>query len=222
MGRPLPSNRSVALKVQMIGSLRKIELLTKADKKHFCIFYEQNMRGNSVARILASHNESWWVTELMNNTHEPLEPLSFPETVSTFNFIEFGKHNYTLNHTGMMFQDPFNFEKILLQRKNFKDLYWFTWTHPHFHKNIFPKCEFIYLYSSQQNSERKYSARKPLNNDFAFNIDVSLLFSYDREDFYNEYSKIVKKFDFSPKYGSVRAYILSVLDRDAYYKKHMS
>ena len=53
----------------------------------------------------------------MNNTHEPLEPLSFPETVSTFNFIEFGKHNYTLNHTGTMFQNPFNFEKLLLQRK---------------------------------------------------------------------------------------------------------
>jgi hypothetical protein len=180
------------------------------------------MRGNSIARILACHKESWWETSLMNNTREHLDPLCFPETVSTFNFIDFGKHNYTINHTGLMFEDPFSFESLLTIRSGYSDLYWFTWTHPHFHKNIFPKCEFIYLYSSQQNSERKYSARKPLNNDFAFNIDVSLLFSYDREDFYNEYSKIVKKFDFSPKYGSVRAYILSVLDRDAYYKKHMS
>ena len=220
MGRPLPSNRSVA-KIYM-KNLKKIELLSKADPKHICVFFEPNMRGNSIVRILASHKESWWETFLMNDTHEPLDPLCFPDTVSTFRLHDISKEQYKFNHTGLMFGDKQNFESLLRIRSGYSDLYWFTWTHPHLQDNNFPECNFIYLYSSQQNSERKYSVRKPLNNDFAFNIDVSLLFSYDREDFYNEYSKIVKKFDFSPKYGSVRAYILSVLDRDAYYKKHMS
>ena len=78
MGRPLPSNRSVASQVWFLLSknfriTRNIELI----KNIGVLFYEQNMRGNSVARILCAHDESWWVNDLMNNTHEDIKPLSF-------------------------------------------------------------------------------------------------------------------------------------------------
>ena len=57
--------------------------------------------------------------------------------------------------------------------------------------------------------KEKYFSREPKSSETAFNIDISiLLFSYDRLEFENEYCKILNYFDFTPKFTSVRNFIL--------------
>ena len=87
-----------------MNSLRKLETLNRIEN-YIGVIYEQNMRGNSLVSILASHDESWWINDLMNHTHEPLNHCLFRNCVYRFNFIEFGKTQLSRN-TGMMFQDP--------------------------------------------------------------------------------------------------------------------
>ena len=48
-----------------------------------------------------------------------------------------------------------------------------------------------------------------------------MLFSYDRLEFENEYCKILNYFDFTPKFTSVRNFILNLLDREDYIQKSL-
>ena len=203
--------------------LRIIKALNKIDPKHRLVLFTPGLRGNALIRILASHEESWWDRDLMNNGETTTDPLLYPENTASFHTVvpnEF-KEWYAAAHTGCMIGIPTIFELIVKKRKNHLDKWWFTFCHP---TNIVKDSdslgsEHITLYASENSKYRNYLTTSPVKNDFAFNVDISMLFSCDREKFYNEYIKILNHFNFTARFTSVRSFILQILDREAYISK---
>lgn len=199
-----------------------IEKLNKNDPLHRTVVFAGFMRGNSVVRILASHKESWWDSNLMNSGSTENCPISYPENLAGFCPVKLDQFKvwYDKPHTGSMIGDPFTFKKILLQRYRpvNKGKWWFTWSHV---SNIPGTLtgNHIFLYASEKAKYRNYIDREKSKNKFAFNIDISKLFSYDRGEFYEEYTNIIQHFNFTPRYNSVRSFILQCLDREDYIEK---
>lgn len=205
-----------------------IEFLNDKDPKHWCIVQQPGMRGNAIARILASHKESWWDNDTMNlHTDNSIkDPLEFSETQSSFIEGNHGiKMTYLAPHTNLRIdyffvvdydKDYAPFKKIINKRLKHLDKYFFTITHPY--KK--PISRYINLYASKQNSLRTYIQINPINDDKVINIDISKLFSYDRADFEDEYIKVINRFDFTPRFSSVRNFILQLLDRENNFKHH--
>lgn len=203
-----------------------INSLNAKDKKHWCIIYEPGMRGNALLRILASHQESWWDKYIMNigNADDPLE---FSEThstlVSNIEGCKFGTA-YLAPHTNMSldffckidFKNDLAPVKLAIkERYNSPDKYFFTCCHSYADLIV---NRYIHTYASKQNSRRNYIQTEAQTGDNVINIDISKLFSYDREEFEDEYIKIINKFDFTPRFTSVRNFILQLLDRETNWK----
>ena len=205
-----------------------IEFLNDKDHKHWCIVQKPGMRGNAIARILASHKESWWDNDTMNlHTDDNItDPLQFSETQSSFIEGNHGiKMTYLAPHTNLRVdyffvvdcnKDYAPFKKIMNKRSNHLDKYFFTITHPY--KNLIGR--YIHLYASKQNSSRLYVETNQVDDERVINVDISKLFSYDRVDFEDEYVKILNRFDFTPRFSSVRNFILQLLDRETNFEYH--
>ena len=205
-----------------------VNFLNDKDSKHWCIVQKPGMRGNAIARILASHKESWWDNETMNlHTDNSIkDPLQFSDTQSSFIEGNHGiKMTYLAPHTNLRIdyffvvdsdKDYAPFKKIISKRSEHLDKYFFTITHP-YKKTI---SRYINLYASKQNSLRQYVETTSVENENVFNIDVSKLFTYNRIEFEDEYIKILKYFDFTPRFSSVRNFILQLLDRENNFKHH--
>lgn len=205
-----------------------INFLNDKDSKHWCIVQEPGMRGNALARILASHKESWWDNDTMNLNTDPtiIDPLQFSETQSSFIEGNHGiKMTYLAPHTNLRIdyffivdydKDYAPFKKIMSKRPDHLDKYFFTITHPY--KN--PISRYINIFASKQNSLRRYVKTDTISDKSVINIDISKLFSYDRREFEDEYIKILYHFDFTPRFSSVRNFILQLLDRESNFKHH--
>ena len=198
------------------------------DKKHWCIVYKPAMRGNTLLRILASHQESWWDNTLMNiNTDKLLtDPLQFSENQSSFIDVN-GRFSatYLAPHTNMSVDyfcihdwdnDSSSLKLAIQERQMNLDKYFFTCCHPVKNMKI---DRYIHAYASRQNSKRKYIETKIHSSESVINIDISKLFSYSRDDFEDEYVKIINEFDFTPRFNSVRNFVLQLLDRESSWKK---
>ena len=205
-----------------------IKFLNNKDPKHWCIVQKPGMRGNAIARILASHEEAWWDNETMN-THTDnriTDPLQFSETQSSFIEANHGiKMTYLAPHTNLRVdyffvvdydKDYAPFKKMISKRSDHLDKYFFTIIHPY--KNT--TSRYINLYASKQNSLRLYTQTNQINDERVINIDISKLFSYDRLTFEDEYIKILNRFEFTPRFSSVRNFILQLLDRENNFKDH--
>ena len=73
---------------------------------------------------------------------------------------------------------------------------------------------YVYIFAKTINSKRTYIGSTPKNSENVFNIDISKLFSPKRGEFDQEYAKIVNFFNFTPRFSSVRNFILQLLDRE--------
>lgn len=198
------------------------------DAKHWCVVYKPVMRGNALVRILASHKESWWDNTLMNINTDPkiYDPLQFSENQSSFidvdgNFIT----SYLAPHTNMSvdFFCSHDWKNktapltlAIRERHNNINKYFFTCCHP---QEDFKVDRYIHVYASKQNSRRKYVETKLHEGESIINIDISRLFSYSRYEFEDEYIKIVNRFGFTPRFSSVRNFILQLLDRETSWNK---
>jgi len=202
--------------------LPTIKALNKIDSKHRVVLFSGGMRGNALVRILASHKESWWDRDLMNNGDTTTEPLLYPENTAAFNALKSDelKDWYATAHTGCNILDE-PFEQILKKRQDNLDKWWFTLVHP-LNIDLASKSiqsEHITVYASEKSKYRKYFTTSPVKNNFAVNVDISMLFSYDREKFFEEYIKILNHFNFTARFTSVRSFILQILDRESYISK---
>ena len=52
------------------------------------------------------------------------------------------------------------------------------------------------------------------------NVDISKLFSYNRNEFDDEYIKLINKFELTALFTTVRNFILQMLDRESSFDKH--
>lgn len=212
-----------------------INTLNEKDPNHWCILFAAGMRGNALARILAAHKESWWDNELMNYNSDPdLElPLQLSENQSSF--LPRPGHDFSttylapdtcLNVSGGNMNI---IKKILIKRQNFLDItnkedenrdkYFFTLSHPFPHWRV---SRYIHIYASKQNSKRPYNITEPIDDKNVINVDISKLFSYNRNEFNEEYIKLLNKFDFSALFTTVRNFILQMLDRESSFDKYNS
>ena len=208
----------------MNNILKTINYLNKVDQKHWPIMYDHAMRGQSFCRIMCSHQESWWNNDLLNTSIDSniTDPLQFSENQSSF-LAQDDKHAdikfaYLTTHTHL---EPYykgdtkelHFRRIVQEKMRFPSLYFFTIKHPEDCNYEYPS-RYIYLFASQQNSKRTYSATNPKKGNNIINVDISKLFSYNRLDFEYEYCKLLNIFDFTPRFTSVRNFILQLLDRE--------
>ena len=208
----------------MSKNFKTLETLNRIDPLHWCVIYEPGMRGNSLVRILCAHDESWWVNDLMNQhlDEDIKSPIQFSENQSSFRCywpdLKMGfltTHNYLeIDEKNEILLD------IMKKRGRYLDKLFFTHIHPQYLNYQYPS-KYIHVYASSNNSKRKYFSREPKSSETAFNIDISMLFSYDRLEFENEYCKILNYFDFTPKFTSVRNFILNLLDREDYIQKSL-
>lgn len=200
--------------------LPTIKALNKIDSKHRVVLFCGGMRGNALIRILAAHKESWWDSDLMNNGDTSTDPLLHPENTSGFYALDSDKLKewFATAHTGCGILDEAIFKQLLKKRQNDSDKWWFTWTHP-LNIDLASKSiqsEHITVYASEKSKYRKYFTTSPVKNNFAINVDISKLFSHDREKFYEEYIKIINHFGFTARFTSVRNFVLQLLDRESY------
>ena len=208
----------------MNNILKLINYLNENDPKHWPIMYNHCMRGQSFCRIMCCHKESWWDNDILNTNLDPniTEPLQFSENQSSFipqdekqSDIKFA---YLTAHSHL---EPYfkgdtkeaHFREIIQKRMAFPDLYFFTIKHPEDCNYQYPS-RYIHLYASQQNSKRTYTETKPKNTSNVIDVDISKLYSYNRLDFEDEYCKLLNIFDFTPRFTSVRNFILQLLDRE--------
>ena len=200
-----------------------IEALNKNDPKHWCILFAAGMRGNVLARILAAHKESWWDNELMNVNGDPdLEfPLQLSENQSSF--LPRPGHYFSTTYLApdtTLNICPGNMKMIkpmLVKRQSSLDKYFFTLSHPYPNWNI---SRYIHIYASKQNSKRPYNITQPIDNKNVINVDISKLFSYNRNEFDDEYIKLINKFELTALFTTVRNFILQMLDRESSFDKH--
>ena len=52
------------------------------------------------------------------------------------------------------------------------------------------------------------------------NVDISKLFSYNRNEFDDEYIKLINKFELTALFTTVRNFVLQMLDRESSFDKH--
>ena len=204
-----------------------INALNKNDPDHWCILFAAGMRGNALARILAAHKESWWDNELMNvNADYDLKlPLQLSENQSSF-LPRTGSSYYDFAATYLAPDTTLNvspenihiIKKILIKRQSNLNKYFFTLSHPLPGWNI---SRYIHIYASMQNSKRLYKTTEPKDDKNVINVDISKLFSYNRNKFEDEYIKLLNKFEFSALFTIVSNFILHMLDRDSTFDKHM-
>ena len=200
-----------------------IEALNKNDPKHWCILFDAGMRGNVLARILAAHKESWWDNELMNVNSDPdLElPLQLSENQSSF--LPRPGHDFSTTYLApdtTLNICPGNMKMIkpmLVKRQSNLDKYFFTLSHPYPNWNI---SRYIHIYASKQNSKRPYNITQPINDKNVINVDISKLFSYNRNEFDDEYIKLINKFELTALFTTVRNFVLQMLDRESSFDKH--
>ena len=201
-----------------------INTLNEKDPNHWCILFAAGMRGNALARILAAHKESWWDNELMNLNSDPdLElPLQLSENQSSF--LPRPGHDFSTTYLApdtTLNICPGNIKMIkpmLVKRQSNLDKYFFTLSHPFPHWKV---SRYIHIYASKQNSKRPYNITKPIDDKNVINVDISKLFSYNRNEFNEEYIKLLNKFDLSALFTTVRNFILQMLDRESTFDKHM-
>lgn len=206
------------------------------------IIYHAGFGGQIVSRILSAHEECYWQSS-WNNSHELLKsPIEFPETVSTFRLCSLDlpmKENYHRVHGGLGLYPSQNLlsldhgiKQILYCIKTIKTdkLVWLH-THPVIISPGFKDVPldwiirpFVYLYASEScdfldvrdKRFNLYSKLTPCQNELAYNLDVSQLFSNNYDKYQSEYLKLCAHFEFTPRINSVRAFILRYLERLLY------
>lgn len=207
----------------MDNSDKLINALNEKDPKHWCILFAAGMRGNVLARILAAHKESWWDNKLMNVNSDP--DLDFPLQLSEnqSSFLPRPGHDFSFTYLApdtTLNICPGNMniiKQILIERQSNLDKYFFSLSHPYPNWNI---SRYIHIYASKQNSKRPYKITQPINDKNVINVDISKLFSYNRNEFDEEYIKLLNKFEFTALFTTVRNFILQMLDRESAFGKH--
>jgi len=219
--------------------LQTRDILHKLSPRIILIFYSHGFRGHAVTRILSCHPEAHWEPKWSSGNLEHDNPLSFPESVSGFNFyipsdislkkastfvhtgayLEIGQNDKTLTKNIL---SVYNLSKLLKDTKS--DKYIFLNTHPHQNAVGFEKVERpkkVILYSKSHLdpryslwTDKKLNSLSPQEN--ALNIDIDKLFSADYIEFEDEYLKAVTYFDFTPRINAVRAFILRYIERERY------
>jgi len=216
--------------------ISKESALRKFPTNFIPIFYNPLYRGNAVARILFSHKECVWLEKWSLSYDEDYnQPLDWPESVDFF----INEHSNSINTLIMAYdkvdtalhlnvKDNLQMLKNIAQAINkIKSGFVFIPVHPSNEpSSIFHICpRSIVLWASDMTSinQRPYHSKprkmKPIEG--CFNIDVSLLFSQDYETFLEEYIRIVRWLDLTPRINAVRAFILRYLEREQYIVKYL-
>ena len=211
------------------------------DSKCIPILAAQGMRGHALYRILASHQEVWWDSSIMNEDKKsnyssleyPVHDLSWkcPRTTRS-NTV-----NYITAHTAMFITKELS-DKSLQHIKNYyttnSNLICYVYMHAELIKYM--NRPYIYIYTSnlkkhftQRSYWFKQDMRKhfeeydkyhqklmtiPSTNPLAFNIDIHKLFSKDEQIFELSYKRIVNHFNFTSNINDVRSFILTYLERE--------
>jgi len=209
------------------------------DDRCTLILAAQGMRGHALYRILASHQEVWWDSSIMNyNKKSNYSSLEYPKeniwtnpvfnrphtidyiTAHTTMFCGRQLPRVCLNHINNYYKTS-NLSSYLYLHADFIDYinrpYIYVYTsdlRKHFdNRSVWYKRD-IKNHPEEYNKYRQKLMSRPSDSPLAFNIDISNLFSDSEESFKTEYERIINYFNFTDNRFAVRSFILTYLQRE--------
>jgi len=210
-------------------------------KKLIGIIYFQGGAGGALTRILQSHKEVYWTTDWLNHDdHDITDPIQFPNNPITLRKenpdIGLPDSYYLYSAHGM---PHYSFRMITpYLRKFIKD----DSSHILFYdalrdvdllcKDTCRQKNYIYCYASDnflnkryfnvfQDEHRDFQAKIRVKNHNLYIqhanyiVNIESLLSTDYYTFEEEYNKLITKFNLTTNISSVRAFILSWIERQS-------
>ena len=209
------------------------------DDRCILILAAQGMRGHALYRILASHQEVWWDSSIMNyNKKSKYNSLEYPKeniwtnpvfnrphtidyiTAHTTMFCGRQLPRVSLNHINNYYKTS-NLSSYLYLHADFIDYvnrpYIYVYTsdlHKHFdNRSVWYKRD-MRNHPEEYNRYRQKLMTTPSTSSLAFNIDITKLFSENEQIFSVEYMKIIHYFKFTSNIRPVKDFINRYLERE--------
>lgn len=209
------------------------------DDRCTLILATQGMRGHALYRILASHQEVWWDSSIMNyNKKSNYSSLEYPEeniwtnpvfnrphtidyiTAHTTMFCDRQLPRVSLNHINNYYKTS-NLSSYLYLHADFIDYvnrpYIYVYTsdlRKHFdNRSVWYKRD-MRNHPEEYNRYRQKLMNTPSTSPLAFNIDITKLFSQNEQIFSIEYIKIIHHFKFTSNIQPVKNFINRYLERE--------
>lgn len=209
------------------------------DDRCTLILAAQGMRGHALYRILASHQEVWWDSSIMNyNKKSNYSSLEYPEeniwtnpvfnrphtidyiTAHTTMFCDRQLPRVSLNHINNYYKTS-NLSSYLYLHADFIDYvnrpYIYVYTsdlRKHFdNRSVWYKRD-MRNHPEEYNRYRQKLMNTPSTSPLAFNIDITKLFSQNEQIFSIEYIKIIHHFKFTSNIQPVKNFINRYLERE--------
>jgi hypothetical protein len=209
------------------------------DDRCTLILAAQGMRGHALYRILASHQEVWWDSSIMNyNKKSNYNSLEYPKENIWTNPIFNRPHtiDYITAHTTMFcgrqlprvclnhinnYYKTSNLSSYLYLHADFIDYvnrpYIYVYTsdlRKHFdNRSVWYKRD-MRNHPEEYNRYRQKLMNTPSTSPLAFNIDITKLFSQNEHIFSVEYMKIIHYFKFTSNIQPVKNFINRYLERE--------
>lgn len=209
------------------------------DDRCTLILAAQGMRGHALYRILASHQEVWWDSSIMNyNKKSNYSSLEYPKeniwtnpvfnrpytidyiTAHTTMFCDRQLPRVSLNHINNYYKTS-NLSSYLYLHADFIDYvnrpYIYVYTsdlRKHFdNRSVWYKRD-MRNHPEEYNRYRQKLMNTPSTSPLAFNIDITKLFSQNEQIFSIEYIKIIHHFKFTSNIQPVNNFINRYLERE--------
>jgi len=209
------------------------------DDRCTLILAAQGMRGHALYRILASHQEVWWDSSIMNyNKKSNYSSLEYPKeniwtnpvfnrphtidyiTAHTTMFCDRQLPRVSLNHINNYYKTS-NLSSYLYLHADFIDYvnrpYIYVYTsdlRKHFdNRSVWYKRD-MRNHPEEYNRYRQKLMNTPSTSPLAFNIDITKLFSQNEQIFSIEYIKIIHHFKFTSNIQPVKNFINRYLERE--------
>ena len=222
-----------------INHIKANSFFNDLDDRCTLILAAQGMRGHTLYRILASHQEVWWDSSIMNyNKKSNYNSLEYPKeniwtnpifnrphtidyvTAHTTMFCGRELPRVSLNHINNYYKTS-NLSSYLYLHADFIDYvnrpYIYVYTsnlRKHFDNRAIWYKRDMRNHPEEYNRYRQKLMTIPSDNPLAFNIDISKLFCYNEQLFESAYQRIVNHFNFTSNIKDVRSFILTYLERE--------
>jgi len=203
-------------------SINDLNKLIKLKPNNFIIIcFDAGMGGSALLRILISHKEIYNNPKYLSQ-NEYDDPIRYPDSIEGFNMqwdhrLSFKEQHLACAHIDFYTPWGNKYEKLeeyfkIVSENRIAVLK----THDFSIINRFPSTQIILIEGEMLergtilNSLTDLSEYKENN---VFRININNLFSYDYDTFLNEYLRLVRKFNLTPRINSVRSFILLWLEK---------
>jgi hypothetical protein len=222
-----------------IDRIKANSFFNDLDDRCTLILAAQGMRGHALYRILASHQEVWWDSSIMNyDKKSNYSSLEYPKeniwtnpifnrpytidymTAHTTMFCSRQLPRVSLNHINNYYKTS-NLSSYLYLHADFIDYvnrpYIYVYTsdlRKHFdNRSVWYKRD-MRNHPEEYNRYRQKLMNTPSTSPLAFNIDITKLFSQNEQIFSIEYIKIIHHFKFTSNIQPVNNFINRYLERE--------